>query len=171
MALAQRFADLDPAVHDVKGFDCGKDALNTFLARFAVRHTRLGISSTWVLAETGGTGKAPIAAFFTLAGHTVTSGELPTAQQRLPRFQLPVVLIAQLAVSKEYARQGLGEKTLVTALRKAVELTDAGLPANGIVLDVLDEDAHGFYDHFGAFEPFTDNPMRLFMPMSLARQL
>lgn len=171
MPLAQRFVTLDPAVHDVKGFDCGKDALNTFLVRFAAKHARLGISSTWVLAETGGTGKAPIAAFFTLAGHTVTRGGLPASQQRLPRFQLPVVLIAQLAVAKAHVRQGLGEKTLVTALRKAVALTDAGLPAIGIVLDVLDEDAVGFYDHFGAFEPFTDNPMRLFMSMNVARQL
>ena len=171
MALAQIFADLDPALHDVKDFDCGKDALNTFLARFAAKHARLGISSTWVLPEVGGTSKAPITAFFTLAGHTITRGELPAPQQSLPRFQLPVVLIAQLAVSKAYVRQGLGEKTLVTALRKSVELTDVGLPAIGIFLDVIDDDALGFYEQFGAFEPFTNKPMRLFMPMAVARQL
>jgi hypothetical protein len=84
---------------------------------------------------------------------------------------LPVVLIAQLAVSKTYAHQGFGEKTLITALRKAVELSDAGLPAIDIVHEDLDGDALGFYDHFGAFEPFTDKPMRLFIPMEVARQL
>jgi hypothetical protein len=133
--------------------------------------TCTAISSTWVLTETGGTGRAPVAAFFTLAGHTVTRGDIPAQQQSLPRFQLPVVLLAQLAVSQSHTGQGPGEKTLVTALRKAVELTNRGLPAIGIVLDVLDEDALGFYEHFGAFEPFSDNPMRLFMPMTMARQL
>lgn len=171
MALAQRFAPLDPARHDVKGFDCGKDSINVFLARFAAKHARLGISSTWVLTGAGGTGKALIAAFFTLAAHTVTRGDLPSQQRSLPRFQLPVVLIAQLAVARSRAGQGLGEKTLIAALRKAVELTRAGLPAIGIVLDVLDEDALGFYQHFGAFEPFSENPMRLSMPMTVARQL
>lgn len=171
MPLENRFVGLDPALHDVKGFDCGKNALNNFLGRFAAKHARLGISSTWVLTETSDTGKAPIAAFFTLAGHTVTRGDIPTQKRSLPHFQLPVVLIAQLAVSRSHTGQGLGEKTLVTALRKAVELADAGLPAIGIVLDVRDEDALGFYRHFGAFESFSDNPMRLFMPMKVARQL
>lgn len=171
MALAQRFIGLDPAQHEVKAFDCGKDALNTFLCRFAAKHARLGISSTWVLTRTGSTGKAPIAAYFTLAGHTVTRRDIPAQPQSLPRFQLPVVLLAQLAVSQSLAGQGLGEKTLVTSLRKAVELSGRGLPAIGIVLDVLDEEALGFYQHFGAFESFTDNPMRLFMPMAVARQL
>jgi GNAT superfamily N-acetyltransferase len=171
LALAQRFVGLDPALHDVNAFDCGKDALNTFLGRFAAKHARLGISSTWVLTETGGTGKAPIAAYFTLAGHTVTRADIPAQQQSLPRFQLPVALLAQLAVSQSHAGQGLGEKTLVTALRKAVKLSDRGLPAIGIVLDVLDENALGFYEHFGAFESFSDNPMRLFMPMAVARRL
>lgn len=169
--LAQRFVRLDPARHDVKHFDCGRESLNTFLARFAAKHARLGISSTWTLTESGETSKAPIAAYFTLAAHTVTRGDLPAGQRSLPSFQLPVVLLAQLAVSRLHAGKGLGEKTLVTALRRSVELTDAGLPAIGIVLDVLDDDALGFYRHFGAFEPFSDNPMRLFMPMAVARQL
>ncbi len=171
MPLAQSFVALDPALHHVKGFDCGKEACNRFLGRFAARHARLGVSSTWVLAETGGKGKVPVAAFFTLAGHTVTREDISTQQQSLPRFQLPVVLLAQLAVCKSYAGRGLGEKTLITALRKAAELTDKGLPAIGIVLDVLDKDALGFYEHFGAFESFSDNPMRLFMPIGVARQL
>lgn len=171
MPLTQHFVHLDHALHDVKHFDCGKEKLNIFLSRFAAKHARLGISSTWVLVEAEVEAKAPVAAFFTLAGHTITRGDIPAQKQKLPRYQLPVVLVAQLAVSKSHSRQGLGEKTLITALRKAVELTDAGLPAIGIVLDVLDEDALGFYQHFDAFDEFSENPMRLFMPMAVARQL
>lgn len=55
---------------------------------------------------------------------------------------------------------------MVYALRESVALSQAGLPAFGLVLDVLDDEALGFYQHFDLFEPFTDNPMRLFVPMT-----
>jgi hypothetical protein len=55
-----------------------------------------------------------------------------------------VVLLARLAVDNQFKGQCLSEKTLITALRKSVELTDIGLPALGIVLDVLDNEALSF---------------------------
>jgi GNAT superfamily N-acetyltransferase len=76
-----------------------------------------------------------------------------------------------LAVDKRYKRTGLGSKTLVYALREAVALSKAGLPAYGFILDVLDEEALGFYQHFELFEPFTDDPMRLFVSMKTLEQI
>jgi hypothetical protein len=35
---------------------------------------------------------------------------------------------------------------------------------------VRDDDASGFYCCFGAFEPFSDDPVRLLMPIFVARQ-
>ena len=147
--------------------------MNTFLARFAVKHMKLGLSRTWVLPDTDGTRQAkktPIAAYYTLASATVTREEVPT-DKILPRYPVPVVLLARLAVDNQFKGQRLGEKTLITALRKSVELTDIGLPALGIVLDVLDEESLSFYNHYEIFEPFTDNPMRLFASMHMLRQI
>jgi len=60
---------------------------------------------------------------------------------------------------------------LITALRKSRELTQAGLPALGLVLDVLDEEALAFYQHYDFFLPLPGDPMRLFVPMAALEEI
>lgn len=144
--------------------------MNQFLARFAAKHMELGISSTWVLADECPAQKIPVVAYFTLSAATVTREEI-AFDKSLPRYPVPVVLLARLAADHRYQGQGVGEKTLITALRKSVELTHSGLPALGVILDVLDEDALSFYQRYEIFEPFTDDPMRLFVPMTVLQQI
>lgn len=167
MALEQSFIAADKNLHDLKGFDCGKSPMNEFLARYAIKHSKLGLSNTYVLCECehkGDGDKKPVAAYFTLASSTVVRGDIP-AEQSLPVYPIPVVMLARLAISKDYQGEGLGAKTLIYALRQAVNLSHAGLPAHGLILDVLDDDALQFYQHFDMFRPFTNNPMRLFVSM------
>jgi hypothetical protein len=52
-----------------------------------------------------------------------------------------------------------------------VRLCDEGLPALGLVLDVLDENALAFYQRFNFFHAFTNDPMRLFVPMTALRKI
>lgn len=171
MALAAEFVLLDTALHNSKAFDCGKVSLNDYLSRYAVRNSRLGLSRTWVLTEQTGQGKLAIAAYFTLASSTVVPGALPAQNKSLPAYPVPVVLLALLGVSVQYQGQQLGAKILVQALRTALELTERGLPALGVVLDVLDDAALRFYQHMGMFMPLTNQPKRLFVPMGTIRQL
>ena len=173
MELSQEFVLADKTKHNLKSFDCGKPDMNQYLARFALKNMELGLNSTWVLAvindkKTGD--NADIAAYFTLATSTVTREEIPT-DKKLPGYPVPAVLLARLAVDIEFKKQGLGDKTFITALRKAAELTEAGLPAHCLVLDVLDDDALTYYQRFDMFMPFTDDPMRLFVPMHVVKQI
>lgn len=172
MAVQQEFVALKPSHFNVKAFDCGKPDMNTYLARFAAKNMGLKLSMTWVLP--GGdmvTGrKTPVAAYYTLASCTVTKDEIPT-DTRLPGYPVPVVLLARLAVDQRFQGQHIGEKTLVSALRHSVTLTERGLPAMGLILDVLDEDALAFYQRFDLFQPFTNDPMRLFVPMKVVEQI
>jgi GNAT superfamily N-acetyltransferase len=172
LALAQEFELVEPSQHDIKGFSCGKPLMDQFLARHATKHMKMGLSSTWVLPviEDPTPIKAQLAAYYTLASSTVVKDQIPFGRS-LPSYQVPTVLLARLAVADPFKRQGLGEKTLIKALRKAVEVSDAGLPALGLILDVLDKEALGFYQHFEMFEPFTDDPMRLFVPMTMLQDL
>lgn len=171
MAVAQEFELIDKAAHDLKTFDCGKTEMNQFLSRYAANHSGV-ISYSWVLpvANTSKSAKVQLAAYFTLASSTVRKEEIPY-DKSLPQYPVPVILLARLAVDKNFAKQGFGEKTLITSIRKAVELEAGGLPALGFILDVLDDDALSFYQHYGTFEPFTDNPMRLFASMNTIRQI
>jgi GNAT superfamily N-acetyltransferase len=143
--------------------------MNDFLHRYAQRNRKLGLSATWVLPLSG-SGKQPVAAYYTLASSTVSREEIP-AKRSLPGYPVPVVLLARLAVHRQFQGQGVGEKTLVTALRQSVALVQRGLPALGLVLDVIDDRALSFYQTFDLFQPFTDDPLRLFVPMSVLEQI
>ncbi len=172
MTAQAEFVPLDARQHNVKTFECGKPEMNQFLARFAAKNALLGLSSTWVLIEEApvSTAKKSIIAYYTLASTTVTREDIP-AESKLPGYPVPVVLLARLAVDHKRHGQHIGEKTLISALRQSVTLTDRGLPALGLILDVLDEDALAFYQKFDLFQPFTDDPMRLFAPMRVLRQI
>ena len=78
---------------------------------------------------------------------------------------------ARLAVAVNFQGNRLGEKSLVYALRHTVRLCDQGLPSLGLVLDVLDKDALGYYQRFDFFHTFTTDPMRLFVPMIALRKI
>lgn len=176
MALHHCFVPVNKTQQALREFDCGKEEMNTFLYRNACKHMGLGLSTTWVLPDTpegkipGNGVYAPIAAYFTLAQNTVDKSTLPI-QKSLPRYPIPVVLLARLAIDKKYQGKGIGGKTLITALRKARELCEMGLPAYGLILDVLDDDAMGFYQNYGIFDPLTDNPDRLFISMRTIQSL
>lgn len=173
MALQQAFLLINHDSQDLRRFRCGKPHMDSFLARHAAKNAFLGLSMTWMLLEDAAIGerkKYKVAAYYTLAGGTVIRESLPT-NQALPPYPVPVILLARLAVSEEYQGRRLGKKTLVTALRQVVLLNDRGLPSFGVVLDVLDDDALKFYQHFDIFHSFSDNPMRLFVPMQVIQKL
>ena len=173
MTLQPEFVDVDYSYQDVRRFRCGKAQMDAFLIRYAAKNAELGISKTWVLLDQNRRGKKkyPVAAYYTLAVATVTRETLPVDHKDLPAYPVPVTLLARLAIAENYQKRGLGAKTLVTALRHTAILKKKGLPSIGLVLDVLDEDALHFYNHFDTFHSLTNNPMRLFVPMHVIEQL
>ncbi len=145
--------------------------MNLFLSRFAVKHGKQGLSRTFVLPERSTSkGKIPIAAYYTLAASTIYRAEIP-AKESLPRYPLPMVLLARLAVDLKHQGKGLGEKSLIYALRHAVRLCDKGLSAHGLILDVLDEEALRFYQRFNFFHSLSNDPMKLFVQMNALRKI
>jgi len=162
------FLPLDANAVNVKSFDCGKDAINTYLRRYAAKNMALNLNRTFVLTYTSkeNAGKPHVAAYYTLAHQNLLRETLPNPS-RLPRYPVPVILLAQLGIDQRFHRQGLGSKTLVHALRHAYRIASNpdGIPALGVVLDVLDQDALNFYRSFDFFLPLTDNPVKLFVPM------
>jgi hypothetical protein len=165
VALAEQFVLLDPKQYDVTRFDCGKLEMNEFLSRYAHKNRTLGLGSTWALPENlpqDEVKKTLIGAYYTLASTTVSREHIPT-DKKLPAYPVPVVLLARLAVNGCFQKQGLGEKTLLSALRQCLVSTDRGLPALRVMLDVLDNEALEFYQRFDVFQPVTDAPiMRAF---------
>ncbi len=168
-----QFIELDKAIHNRKSFDCGRDELNSFVRQFAVRHREAGISKTMVLpTENSENDLFDICAFYTLSHTEIKRETLPTnLQKKLPRYPIPVMLIAQLAAHSQAQGQGLGKVTLIRALRHCLEI-NAHLPSNAVVVDALDDGVQAFYEQYG-FKVLDShgNRVRLYIPMNTVSQL
>ena len=174
MKPGPHFEELDKSRHERKTFDCGRKELNDFIRQSAARHRDAGISKTLVLpALANGDDKADICCFYTLSHTEIKRATLPgSLARKLPRYPIPVMLIAQLAVHSEAQSQGLGKITLIRALKHCLEI-NAHLPSHAVVVDALDDGVQVFYEQYGfkALDHYGQGRVRLFLPMSTVAEL
>jgi GNAT superfamily N-acetyltransferase len=116
--------------------------------------------------------KAGICAYYTLSHTQIERETLPLAlAKKLPRYPVPVMLIAQLAVYNDAQGQGLDKVTLIRALRHCLEI-NAHLPSFAVIVDALDEGEQGFYEQYGFHElDRHNNHIRLYLPMKTVAEL
>ncbi len=106
--------------------------------------------------------------YYTLASGAIDVESLPAKQGRkLPRHPVPVVLLARLSVDRTVHGRGLGGFLLRDALIRSLDLSET-LGIHAVIVDALDAEARAFYERFG-FAALTDDPMRLFLPVSTIR--
>lgn len=162
---------LDKKKHDIKNFDCNNDEMTVFLKQFALKNQKLGLSKSWVLIgeDKKETEKSKVMGYFTLSIQTIN----PTLikDKKLPKYPLPVTLLARIAVDKAFQGQGLGKTLLFLALKKTVELNDNGLATYGLVLEVLNDELLGFYKKFNFLESLDSTGKRLFVSMQTIRSI
>lgn len=150
-----RIAKLGTA-HDPAHFDCGNEALNSFIRRHALSGQRASISQTYV-AVIG----ERIVGYHTLVVSNVTYEGAPQRLAKgIPRYPIPVLLLARLAVDRRWQGQGLGAALVADAARRTLQVADiAGVRA--LLVQAKDAAAKRFYTHLG-FEPFPGEPLVLY---------
>jgi GNAT superfamily N-acetyltransferase len=138
------------------GFDCGAEELNRFIQRYAYQTQQSQGARTYV--STTDFGK--LAGFYTLAYGSVEFDDAPSRIQKgLARHQIPVMILARLAVDRGFQGQSLGKQLLRDALLRTLQAADiAGLRA--VVVHAKDGTAKRFYEHF-RFEAFPSEPLKL----------
>lgn len=158
------------ASHDRKGFGCGEESLDTFLHRFARQNRERGIGVTYVLVDD----EAPtsILGYYTLSSSTITRADVPPhfpESAKLPRYPVPSALIGRLAVASGAQGRGLGLLMMADALARVARIADEmGIHAVEVV--ALHHRARAFYERLG-FVALQDDPLHLFLPLSVARSL
>jgi GNAT superfamily N-acetyltransferase len=79
----------------------------------------------------------------------------------MARHPVPLMLLARLAVHREWQGRGLGAGLLKDALRRTLQAADiAGIRA--LAVHAKDEKARAFYRHFDFVDSPTD-PLHLFL--------
>ena len=174
MSWSKAFEELSKSKHDRDSFDCGESELNTFIQTQAAKHMQAGISRTMVLPGTAPllNQKYPICAFYSVAPSSICRETLPASlAKKLPHYPVPVFLLAQLAVHKEFHGSGLGKVSLIKALEYLWGV-NAYMRAYAIVVDCLTDSAQSFYQKFG-FQVLCEQNgrVRMFLPMKTVGQL
>jgi GNAT superfamily N-acetyltransferase len=148
--------------HIREAFSCGKAPLDDFIRRLVTQYEKRNLGRTYVADQPGET---TVCGYYTLASGALAFEKLPKKSgKRLPKHPVPVVLLARLAVDQTAQGRGLGERLLIDALRRCVDLADE-LGIHAVEVDAIDQQAKVFYERYG-FAPLLDNELHLFLPIA-----
>lgn len=148
-------------------FDCGVLLLDDWLKQRAGQSDRKDLSRTYVATQADSN---VVLGYYAIATHRVVYDQLPGEQSKgLPRIDIPVVLLARLAVDRSIQGQGLGSLLLIDALRRSMSIADQ-IGIRAVEVDAFDDQAKRFYLKYG-FRELLDDPQHLFLPMHEIRKL
>lgn len=129
--------------NEIKSFSCGNSDLDKFLSKHALENDQNGYGKTFLLEDDG-----TIVGFFTLCSSSIKFEEFPTTNSHhLPRYPIPCIRIARLAVQKECQGKGYGKELLKQAFLRILNVATTV----GVRLVVVDakESSKSFYEKYG----------------------
>ena len=130
---------------DRSKFSSGEALVDTFFHRYAGQNQfRHRIGSTYVAVADG-----DVLGFVTVAPGEIHVDSLPQ-EPHLPRYPLPVLRIARLAVDQQHQGRRLGDALLAYALGLALKASNE-IGCAGVVVDAKPK-AVSFYERYG-FHP------------------
>jgi len=149
--------------HNRDAFDCGEEALNDFLRRYARKSHELGGAKTF-LAISDADNKS-ILGYYSLCPASIEYARTPEVLRRgLARYDVPAFRLARLAVDLSAQGHGLGGQLLLAAGRRCL-LASALVGGVALVIDAKNDRAAAWYSSYGAI-PLLDAPLTLMLPLS-----
>jgi len=157
--------------HDqVELFDCGDEPLNNYLRRHAwANQQKSSIGVTYVASDEA----APrtVLGYFILATASVPRDAFPKRYiHGLPPYDLPLILLARLAVDRRFSGKGLGHALISEAFKIALRVADE-VGCRGIIADVY-RDRIDWYARYGFVAlkgSAPSGPLRMFLDMRTLR--
>ncbi len=153
----------------LKSFQNQVPSLSEYLGRYALRHAERGLLARTYLAVDYDGDVQRIAGYFSLSTVSVerTSVDDLAVLSKLPRFPIPGVLLARLAVDQRVQGQGLGRYLFEEALGLSLQLASAGPVAFRLfVTDGIDAQAVRFYERFGMARLSDSYPARMVLDIA-----
>lgn len=143
--------------HAVESFDCGKEPLNRFLARYSLQNQQANASQTYV-----GFSGGELIGYYTLVVGQVEYADAPERLTKgLARHPVPIMLLARLAIARAWQGKGIGSGLLKDSMLRTLRAADiAGIRA--FAVHAKDNEARAFYERFGLIASPAD-PFHMFI--------
>jgi GNAT superfamily N-acetyltransferase len=154
---ARPFIEKLTAAHPVAGFDCGNSELDRFIQKYAYQNQQANSSQTYV-----GIYEEAIVGYYSLTVGSVIHAQAPNRVTKgQPKHPIPVMILARLAVDRQWQNRGVGRGLLKDALKRTAQAADlAGIRA--LLVHAKDADVKLWYERFN-FEPSEIDPLSLFL--------
>lgn len=140
---------------DRNTFDCGRDSLNQWFRRHAWHNQEASVTRTSVMYDAA---SSAIAGFVALSAGHIERAHLPKSAQRNRPDQIPILLLGELAVDRQYQGRGCARSLMLFALTTAVRFSEE-IGCFGVLTHPLDDQVRAFYSRFG-FETLPFDPRR-----------
>jgi hypothetical protein len=154
-----RFGDPErlSSYHVLGEFNCGRTSLNVWLTRHARQAAAANSARTYVVVDSE---QARVVGYHALAAAGVER-EAATARviKGMPRYPVPVVPLARLAVDISVARRGLGGWLLCDAMTRTLAASET-IGVRAMLVHAIDNEAREFYIRHG-LEPSPTDPLHL----------
>jgi GNAT superfamily N-acetyltransferase len=129
--------------HPIDAFDFGQEDLNNWLRKHALQNQGAGAAQTYV----GLVGEVVIG-YYSLAVGQIEYNDAPERLRKgLARYPVPIMLLARLAVDKNWQKKGVGRALLRDAVLRTMQAADiAGIRA--LAVHAKDDQARRYYEQF-----------------------
>jgi GNAT superfamily N-acetyltransferase len=152
--------------HDLSHFDCGNEALNIWLKRFAW----INVQNDAVRAYVAHRRNHVVVGYHALTAGSISRAEAPERIGRgLAAHPVGVVVLGRLAVDRSEQGKGLGTALLRDALLRAEQAAET-VGVRAVLVQAIDAAARSFYLRFG-FSASPVDEMRLMLLMKDLRAL
>lgn len=141
--------------HSIDAFDCGQEALNQWLRKHALQNQGAGAAQSYVGLVDG-----VVIGYYSLAVGQIEYSDAPERLRKgLARHPVPIMLLARLAVDKNWQKKGVGRALLRDAVLRTMQAAEiAGIRA--LAVHAKDEQARRYYEQFD-FEASISDPLHL----------
>ncbi|MDA3971941.1 MAG: GNAT family N-acetyltransferase [Desulfobulbaceae bacterium] len=135
------------ADHELQDFDCGRDSLNHWLKKQALKNESGHASRTFVTC----TENNQVVGYYALASGSIERNEAPGKIKRKMPDPISVLVLGRLAVDLSWQGDGFGLGLLKDALYRCLSAASV-IGARAVLVHALDEEAQDFYKKFGFIE-------------------
>ncbi len=151
--------------HRLDAFDCGQPDLNAWLIKHALQNQGASAAQTYV----GLVSEAVVGYYSLAAGQVEYAGAPERLRKGLARHPVPIMLLARLAVHKDWQGKGIGRALLRDAVLRTMQAAEiAGIRA--LAVHAKDDQARRYYEQFD-FIPSPADPLHLFVLLKDLRRM